>query len=452
MVFGRIRTFIRNQGGNVGIIFALAAVPTFVLMGGIVDYANIQNERHKLQAALDAGTLAALQIKNVDNTKAKNKIKEYLEANYHPSSGITINYNDDLHVNVGKTAKGNPQVTATLNVKVRTAFWGLLGLSKAGMTIVSQTRTGMKSLEVALVLDNTGSMGATIPGDSKTKIEALRDAANTLVDTLKSLSGKSGMNSVKVGLVPFTNYVRMDTSYWGSSWLSGCETPRNGRAGTCSKWRIKKDEWQGYVGVRETGGDYDLVDGRYDSYPVPAIANAYQVDDPDGDSYTMNTELSTIQPLVSLDDDSAVTELKNKIQDMGADGWTYIPAGLVWGWRLLSAREPFTQGANASEPVEKVVVLMTDGANTCVRDNEHYMRCYDVDTSIADSRLSQLCQNVKNDGVKIISIAFAITDVQIRNLLISCQNIGYYEPKNANELTNVFDQIAVRLAQLHISR
>ena len=29
---------------------------------------------------------------------------------------------------------------------------------------------------------------------------------------------------------------------------------------------------------------------------------------------------------------------------MAADGETNIPEGIAWGWRLLSAREPFTQG------------------------------------------------------------------------------------------------------------
>ncbi len=451
MAFGKFRKFVRNQGGNVGIIFALAAVPAFALMGGIVDYANIQNEKNRIQAALDAGTLAAMQLKDLDETAAKNKVKEYLASNYHPSSGVTVNFND-IDVDISTTADGVRQVTASLNIEIRTTFWGLVGVPNANMKIVSQTRAGSKSLEVVLVLDNTGSMDDEIPGDGKKKIEALRESAKALVDTLKSVSGNSYANSVKVGLVPFTNYVRVDTSYWGSSWLSGCKTPRNGGPGTCSEWRIKQSDWEGYIGVREVETGYDVVDDGYDAYPVPAIKNEYTVNDPDSGAYVQSTEVSTIQPLVSLENDSAVDDLKSKIDAMGADGWTYIPAGLVWGWRLLSPKEPFTQGAEPDGKVRKVVVLMTDGANTCVRDKNLYMKCYDVDTSKTDARLSTLCENVKKDGVNIISIAFAVDDEDTRDLLNNCQNMGYYEPNNASELADVFNKIAGQLAQLHISR
>ena len=453
-LFRKVRSVARDKKGAVGLMFALAALPAFALMGGIVDYVNIQNERHKLQAALDAGTLAAMRLRNLTANAAKQKIKQYLQTNYHPASGVQVDF-DQINVDVSTDSNGVRQVTASLNVNVRTTFWGLLGISNANMRVTSQTRAGTGSLEVVLVLDNTGSMGETIPGDSTTKIEALRESAKQLVDILKNASSGSYANSVKVGLVPFTTYVRLETSYWNSPWLTGCKNPRNGGPGNCTEWWVTQSDWEGYIGVRDISTGYDIIDDGYSNYPVPAVARRVRAYHRNGTPYFSEKEVGKMQPLVSLDDDSQVRALKNKIDDMGADGWTYIPVGLVWGWRLLSNRAPFTEGAPSSDRnVKKVIVLMTDGANTCRYDNEYYLQCNPdyVDTSVTDDRLRQLCENVKQAGIDIISIAFAVTDTNIRNLMNQCQNMGYYEPSNAGDLASVFNQIANQLTQLHLSR
>jgi hypothetical protein len=48
-------------------------------------------------------------------------------------------------------------------------------------------------------------------------------------------------------------------------------------------------------------------------------------------------------------------------------GGTNQAEGLAWGWRVLSPSAPFTEGRpynDPSDPVRKVIVLMTDGENT----------------------------------------------------------------------------------------
>ena len=56
----------------------------------------------------------------------------------------------------------------------------------------------MNKVEVALVLDNTGSMSYSL--GSQTKIVALRSAATGLVDTLAAAAARSAdPNAVKIG-------------------------------------------------------------------------------------------------------------------------------------------------------------------------------------------------------------------------------------------------------------
>ena len=59
--------------------------------------------------------------------------------------------------------------------------------------------------------------------------------------------------------------------------------------------------------------------------------------------------------------------LKTNINALNASGDTYIPTGLMWGWRTLTSEIPYTEAVTAAEAqskgVSKHIVLMTDGEN-----------------------------------------------------------------------------------------
>jgi hypothetical protein len=53
------------------------------------------------------------------------------------------------------------------------------------------------------------------------------------------------------------------------------------------------------------------------------------------------------------------------IDKMGPSGNTNVPEGLAWGWRTVSSKAPFTEGVSeTSKGTDKVVIVLTDGANT----------------------------------------------------------------------------------------
>ncbi len=69
------------------------------------------------------------------------------------------------------------------------------------------------------------------------------------------------------------------------------------------------------------------------------------------------------QPLQRLTRDSSV--LTGIIDNMVAGGSTNIHEGLMWGWRTISPKSVFADGAAYNnQAVSKIIVLMTDGANT----------------------------------------------------------------------------------------
>jgi hypothetical protein len=70
-----------------------------------------------------------------------------------------------------------------------------------------------------------------------------------------------------------------------------------------------------------------------------------------------------IAPITELTDSK--TTLANAIDQMSPQNTTNIPEGLAWGWRTISSKAPFTGGVDSSNRgVDKVVIVMTDGANT----------------------------------------------------------------------------------------
>ncbi|MBE7733936.1 TadE/TadG family type IV pilus assembly protein [Devosia faecipullorum] len=64
-----------------------------------------------------------------------------------------------------------------------------------------------------------------------------------------------------------------------------------------------------------------------------------------------------------------VTQIINAIGAMTAEGGTNIHEGAAWGYRVLSPGEPFSQGAAYNPDVNKVMIIMTDGANTAYADS-----------------------------------------------------------------------------------
>ena len=427
----------KDERGTVGILFALAAVPAFVLIGGITDFSYVQNEKAKLQAAIDAGTLAAMHNNNLTAATARKTILNYLKSNFKDNGRIKLDY-DSLKVTVTEPGRGQIKVRATIRAKVSTAFLGLIGIHEQQFSVMAEAKNGSAGLEVVMVLDNTGSMRGS-------KIRELRRAAKKLVKVLKDMSANSGASTVKVGLVPFTSYVTVGRNMWDAYWLDNKNC-------NCSK-----KKWDGVVGYRKP--DYDIKDQEYASVKVPAIQNYYVYKWWKWYYTYKTTPPKTIVPLQELDN-NGVNKLNIEIDGMKAGGWTYIPAGLVWGWRVLSKNAPYTQGVDYTtantKNIKKVIVLMTDGANTCkrfdgkVKKGRGYMQCGTSSTE-ADKTMLRLCKNIKDRNIGIVTVAFDVRSSRIKKLLAECANLGSYEP-SSGELEKVFGNIARKISRLYLSR
>ncbi|WP_287181078.1 hypothetical protein [Mesorhizobium sp.] len=84
-----------------------------------------------------------------------------------------------------------------------------------------------------------------------------------------------------------------------------------------------------------------------------------------GDGPNSSCTTNPITPLKDVTQLAQKEEIDNAIDAMAPNGNTNVPEGLAWGWRTVSSNEPFTEGRpNAERGNDKVVIVLTDGANT----------------------------------------------------------------------------------------
>ncbi len=148
---------------------------------------------------------------------------------------------------------------------------------------------------------------------------------------------------------------------------------------------------------------------------------------------------------------------------------TNVAEGLAWGWRVLSPGAPFTEGA-AYGKIRKVLVLMTDGTNNIDPSPDGaiwsdysaygYLNSgvvpdvtYDAFRQHTDARMTDVCQNAKNAGITIYTVAFGIVDQQTLNKLEACASKPpyAYAPGTQTELVEAFNAIGASLTELRLT-
>lgn len=398
-----LRRFFRplDNRGNVAVVAALAMGPVCVAGLGAADLARVTTAKVELQDALDAAALAAARTTSTTDAQLTTQGTRFLKQNLDLTGDFTLAASSFKFGDNGKV-----EGSAQLNVKPFIA-----GVVTGGTMAVSAetevVRADMK-VEIALVLDNTGSM------TEGTKLADLKKAAKDFVTKMEDAAKKSTQtNPVKISLVPFSNSVRVDgTTYKTATWLDQNGTsPINDEIFTTATgtqhgnrltlFNTLGTAWRGCMEMRKA--PYDVQDTTPDTgTPATLYTPYFAPDEPDSktsgysDTYQNNylkdvttnsnwrvkqgylakykstSGLDTtfgpnrgcgLQKLIRLTTD--FSGLRTAIDNLNADGNTNIPIGMAWGWNTVSPNGPFQDGVAYGTPkYKKIVVLMTDGENT----------------------------------------------------------------------------------------
>lgn len=197
------------ERGSVAPLVGVAMITLVGAVGVAVDVGRGQVAQSKLQASLDAAGLAAGAMvgQSLDSDDLKPEAAKYLNANFNGGTieATITDFNLEL-------SDDNSVVTLDATAQLPTTFMRIFGETTMQVAARSEITRETKGLEVALVLDVTGSMDDPVGGspyDSTKKIAALRVAAKDLVSIL--FGSNDEVDDLWVGVVPFSQSVNIGT-------------------------------------------------------------------------------------------------------------------------------------------------------------------------------------------------------------------------------------------------
>lgn len=604
------RRLLSDERGNIFVLFGASAIPLLLIMGGAVDFTRYTRYKTELSNAVDA---AAIALARQDPDATEDEADAFITAHVN-ASGVG---NSEFSVEDFAVDKVDNGFLVTATGAMQTMFLPLgafadngQGINSMPVNITAEVINQSSRLELALVLDNTGSMNCagavgacalswSAPA-ADSRILALKTAAKSLVDILME-DDMDDPDQIKIALVPFETAVNVSSAASGNlgdsaNWPSWVDKG-TGNSGTLAKWNGRNFDmwnfstnatctsgpsckvvghrflfdrlyandnnvkWAGCVEMR-AGTTYELTDAAPDSaIPDSLYVPYFAPDEPDNSStgsssspdtrnnnktssghsgysygndylrdkispsyskpgpaqkYTTkyyssptwhsgrkDTDASTspyeygpnrgcpkpIKPLTNADGKAAI---KTAIDGMIAywHAGTYIPAGLLWGWHVLSPGEPYTQGLGPTHEdyadTVKAMVLLTDGDNQILpgddnHNNSYYTSYSYVNTVIGterrlsstasasegdlDTKLGTLCTSVKqnstptdtSDDIRVYTITFGSTlSAAVQTMMENCstlddgERLHYHAPTSA-DLDDIFTEIGEDLREIHLS-
>lgn len=474
--------FWADRSGSMAIIAALLILPILLFIGIAVDLSLAYGKRSHIQDAADNTVLAVIkEVGVLDDAELTTLANKMLAANLPSGEDFAI-----TRLDIGRDP-ASVQIDAKISYK--TSFLQLAHIETVDVSVTSEAVSDGASLEIALVLDNSGSM-------SGSRISSLRDAAKSFTNRL--FQGSSTSDKISISVVPFSGMVNVGPSHEGETWLDmgalNTEYQEMGLGEGANRWDLydglKNVTWRGCVEARKY--PYDVEDTAPNIVtPHTLFMPSFAPDEPDSGSYYNNyltdsssgkkqgkggywadnpssddDELSKYDNAYAdnslyagtrkgpnfLCDSDPITPLTgtkstilSAINAMDAYGGTNMHLGVMWGWRAVSPGAPFTEGRSYDEKDNaKIIVLMSDGANQLIATNNNLMSVYSAyhyakfgrlgTPSVSSTKLEsqmnertlEACTNAKAAGIKIITIAFDIDNKDATNLLKSCASSSAY--------------------------
>jgi Flp pilus assembly protein TadG len=431
----QLHRFRAAESGNVVFTFALATIPMIGFVGAAVDYSRGNSAKAAMQSAVDATALMlSRQAPGLNQAQLNQKATDIFKSLLHRPEMTNILVSPTF-----TEQSSGFKINLAASGTVPTTFTKVIGQDHMDINVTSQVVWGMKKLELALALDNTGSMA------SSNKMTELKKAAKDLIQSLHKVAQND--SDIKIAIVPFAQEVNVGTNYVNATWLNwdewneenGNDTStttctsgkgRRRRCTTSTTWTAADHKtWNGCVMDRDQS--YDVLDTTPTDVIKATLFPTIQAD---------NCPESLL-PLTSVKAHQGT--LISKIEQMKPVGTTNVTIGLAWGWHVLTPNAPFSEGTAPNADTDKVIVLLTDGENT---ENRWTKNSNDI-----DARTRLVCANVKAAGIKLYTVRVIEGNA---TLLQQCatRTDMYFNVQNASQLNAVFAQIANSLANLRISK
>lgn len=444
--------FRKAESGAVAIVFALC-IPMFIGAAGVaVDLAQAYNVKNRLGNALDKAALAAGTMTGTEE-EVEAKALRFFEANF-PDAKLGTPFDVEADIQDGV-------VIFSAHARVHTTFMSILGFDYIDVREESEVLREFAGVEVALVLDVTGSMAGN-------NITALKTASTNFLNIIYDRIEDPAY--LKVGIVPFSQSVNVGSyglgldpsgNVYGDAFVSRPATddyvsPTSNIQYSSSTSNTVTNSWKGCI--RERAYPLDTTDDstpNWGMYRYPRICSSYYSNG-SCRSYSNNNPNNgcTNSRIVPLTNNKTI--LQASINGLVAAGNTHGNVGMAWGWRVLSPEPPFTEGVEYDDPDwSKTVIMMTDGDNLIhpTYSAHGLTSTSGMNSDTLDARFSEICQNMKEAGINIYTITFQSgINNATRDIFRACASSPdkYYDAPSNADLIEAFEEIANHLSSLHL--
>jgi Flp pilus assembly protein TadG len=498
---GIFRQLLGDRSGNVGMMFAMLAIPLSAACGLAVDMGRIYHVNMATQGALDASALAAGRTAQVEKSDTLAKAFKTASAYFDqakPSDVVisTIAFSPNAQQTSFK-------VTATS--WVRTPFMSVLNIlsyknsedeapnvckgnfyacvkvvtSATAEICLNCSDTGAgnadegTNLEISMMLDVTGSM----KGQALTDMQA---AAKDLIDIV--VWNDQSKYTSRVAIAPFAATINAGEYFSkitgkddredndGSSkknihYPSSCFKNGNLQSSCSGSSGQKIYNTPTYIAKNATCV-VERGDGVLNGF-AKGVENPEKFTDaaPTNDATylpswnmaagSMSTTCSPTNSIVPLTTDRK--KLKDAIDGFSANGYTAGQLGTAMAWYLISPNwnivwpKESQPTAYGTEKVQKIAVLMTDGVyNTLQGDN------YDDNSSEATKALTQakaLCTGMKGKSITVYTVGFNLDSKAAKAMLKDCATSDdhNYDTSGGDALKAAFRDIALKISKLRLT-
>ncbi|MEM7722344.1 MAG: Tad domain-containing protein [Pseudomonadota bacterium] len=339
----RAPRFLRREDGTITVFGTMI----FVLMVGIggiaVDIMRYETQRVQLQSTLDRAVLAAASL--TQTMDPEDVVHNYFEVAGLEDYRLRVEVIDGLNFR---------RVNAIAEMETQSIFMSMFGVRVLTSPAAGAAEERIQNVEISMVLDISGSMG------NQNRMENMRPAARDFVSTVLEANEDSELgNLVSISIVPYNGRVNAGDTIESVFNLASFQTESS-----C-------------VRFRESEFSQTAISPNS---PLDRLAH--------WDRGNQNNNRSFVSPHCQTDNYGAIlpwehreTVLHEHINSLGTQGWTAIDLGMKWAVGLLDpAARPAVNALVENGQVHpdfedrpadytasdtlKVVVLMTDGANT----------------------------------------------------------------------------------------
>lgn len=452
-----LASFRRDERGTYAIMMGLSSLMVLGGVGFAVETGRAFSAQSDMSNALDAAVTSVARdittglISVKDAPKAVQKFLDANAAGMAFGDGVTIDA-----LNIDTTAR---TIEARAHTDVKQMFPFVYPKKWLKVRTTSAAGYSDKSIEVAMMLDVTGSMQGQ-------KIKDLKKASANAVDAFLSKNGPNGQR-VRVAIVPYAFSVnvgedsRLARSIHVEEWFEGGNAnPIDwNKSWGDPKLTVKLNTDKRMLPTGNLRPDFCATDRK----GTHALTNA--------DPYTAlvardfrlkkdQCVSAEIQPL---------TANKKKLQDtiasFEASGYTAGHIGIQWTWYML------TQGWKDFLPAESVpsakgkantlkyAVLMTDGEfNTAYAGNGEKVYNGGGQVTNSSDRAAALCKAMKAEGIQVFTVGFQLKEKNAKDTLQACATPDsgnrkyYYDVATGAELNAAFLEIARNVEVLALTK